>query len=387
MHPHLFNDLWDVQTTSLPSIADLIAPSNRIFAMCGDIAAYFQTFRLCPESKFIFHGIDGKLYRLNVIPTGARQCPSFAQIYSEAIAYGVSTEFPELEITIYLDNFRIRGTNRTRVLEAWKKLTELAREAGVLFESEHLEPITKYTFLGIDFGANGDDVTVCPSQKTKQKLSRWCAAALDTASLRNFLQLFGLLQYVTTITQWEKHQFYYVYKFLRRRVGTHFDAPANIWPSIRPLLTTWIRMAINCEPRTPTRSADTPHRLYSDASLDGWGAILFLRDGTIRSTAGTFSELQSHLHINAKEAIAIREGWALLGNDLQPHEVELHTDNTTVMYCLRASRSRSYVLSQILTEIPFKSAQYISSALNPADFLSRCNTTFTYYDNDPVNTR
>lgn len=66
--------------------------------------------------------------------------------------------------------------------------------------------------------------------------------------------------------------------------------------------------------------------LFADASDLGWGSCL----GN-NKIQGEWTECQSHLHVNAKELLAIYLGLQYLASDLHTCTIHVKTDNTTAV--------------------------------------------------------
>jgi ribonuclease HI len=118
--------------------------------------------------------------------------------------------------------------------------------------------------------------------------------------------------------------------------------------------------------------------LFTDASLLGWGAILYTESDDL-CVAGSWTPEESELHINLLEIRAVRKALQFL--EIGPgSEIALWVDNTTAMGQMQKSYSRAFAhncelqkIAEIMDQkhITVVSSQYCKSAVNPADALSR----------------
>ena len=198
----------------------------------------------------------------------------------------------------------------------------------------------------------------------------------DAWSYEKALSVFGLCIFGSAVLNLQLWAYYYIYKFFRRRNQQVTDNkdPARMWNTTKDPWIDWFK-ALNQTRRIPQRPKEICV-LVTDASMTGWGAVMFLA-GTVRSTGGPWPKVFSkwNAHINELEAAAVQRGL----ESLVPVEcpVDLRVDNTTVMYSLLRRRSRSFHINKCLMQITKRwkilSITYVKSQDNVADALSRAN--------------
>ena len=328
------------------------------------------------------------------IPTGANVSPNAAQASSEFIARMVQIKFPSVATNVYIDNVRLLCNHLPTLQDAMTYLFEVCKDMRIEI-NEKLDDVLitdpqHYEFLGVVY--DHVKATTCLNARTKEKLTHIASTiASPEVPLRQVMRCSSLLQYAATINGTNKGCMYHLYKFMRRRAseGAFLDAAAHIWPCIQSHWAIWAKAEQTAPVRVWRRRTSgatmTRGHLYTDASNDGWGAILFHEDGrmSIRGAKWTQAELekagynsQGNPNINVLEAMAVRA--ALDTMDLREMSITLFVDNTSVSYRLPKGTSKSFRLNTILTQLHdhrffsnITHILYVPSASNMADMISR----------------
>jgi hypothetical protein len=364
------------------------------YAVCVDFKSYYHQFGLPKKWRkwhvFLHKGIK---YQLRTIPTGANSSPAAAQAYSEAMARLIKQKFSKVDVDVYLDNIRILANTKEALEDALRYLFELARklkiEVNETFEEALKMDHQRYEFLGIYF--DHGTKTTSLSDKTKRKISTIEHTVIDeTTTLRQIMRWTSLLMYASGVTGSNRAWVYWIFKFLRRRANEQalLDAPARVWPSIQTMWSAWARMELRGEPRRWHEQVEQKTALiYTDASQDGWGAMIFLGDGRLCIRAGRWTPKEQEQagvttvgtwNINVLEAMAVRKALETTAFDVGT-KVKLVVDNTSVLHRLPKGFSKSFALNTVLGHIHtllqgkvvIESIEYVESARNMADALSR----------------
>ena len=206
-----------------------------------------------------------------------------------------------------------------------------------------MRPIFIYGFLGAEFFIDPIKPLVRLQEKWLQKFS---AVALSSeCTLREFLSIFGKLNYASSILNLSRAPYFLIFKFMRRRVGVHLDECAHIWPCLVPCLAAWRARILENKPRQIVTECEPVTTLYTDASLSGWGAIAIRSDGVISVVAGRWQEEEEAHSINILEGKALVNGVEGLDMD---YMLDIHVDNTSLLYNVRRSRSRNFMFNNIV---------------------------------------
>ena len=86
--------------------------------------------------------------------------------------------------------------------------------------------------------------------------------------------------------------------------------------------------------------------IYTDASLEGWGAV---RDS--QRTGGMWSDKESSKHINELELLAVHFGLKALCNDVFDKSIKVMTDNSTAVACINNKGSTKQNCNDIARNI------------------------------------
>ena len=391
-HTPQFNDSADVPLYSLPNPGRLMKKVKKFaYAYQVDFKFYFAQFLLPDRLQSVFLFRDaGRWWQLNTIPTGASSCPIIAQLFSESLTALLLAEFKNIDADAYVDNVRILANDLSYLKVVLKRFFEICDEYRVEINESYDEVITQqdgkvYDFLGVHY--NHNDATTCISSKLKLKLlqgvrllTECSPQQLPDISLRTLTSMLGVVQHAGLISGGCKSSYYHVMKFFRRRAaaGWYLDDAAQLWPSIMNTLKTWLWTEAQKQPRVWKDEAPY-HRtavIYTDASTIGMGAVMFCCDGSISIIAKSWSMAEKP-HINILEAIAVRDTlktFRLNGVDA----IHLRVDNTSVIYSLQKTRSKSFDLNMIVGHITEHeswkkviSTSYVTSNENRSDLLSR----------------
>ena len=373
--------------TTIPVEALTQTPTKQIervtehFAACVDFASYFHQFALDPEMKLWCFQAQGKMYELETIPTGASFCPALAQIFSFGILRSLKKIHPHIKFDVYIDNVRISGNCESSVNDAMKSFYELCDQLMVDINEPLKETLasskTSYDFLGIHFDHRKQETSLAP--KLNNKISEMHIPRQgEHITIRRYLQMYGLLGYASGIMRIPRADFYVATKFLRRRIGRPLDELCIPWKTSIKALSQWKERILNCPPLHANKRENRA-TLFTDASNNGYGAVLISACGRVEIIAGSWTPAQRKLHINEKEALTVLLALEKMNlNDFGPKEIELRIDNTTALYSIVKGDSRSHSIAKIVSQIwstpnwpKISEVRYVASADNNADLPSR----------------
>lgn len=173
--------------------------------------------------------------------------------------------------------------------------------------------------------------------------------------------------------------YYHVYKFMRRKARTgDRDHMIPVWPSIIPTWRMWLNELAQAPRRHLATTAGEVATIFTDASLSGWGAMVFSDAGEI-VLADAWHPRERTQHINVLEMRALRRALECWQTGLIT-KVHIKLDNTVAISTHQRGRSGTYALNaelartqQVLEEknLLVLSISYVRSAENPADIWSR----------------
>ena len=379
-----------------PQIKEIKATAaTYCYSVCLDLKSWFQQFAIRREiGEYFAFCAGGRAYAPNTIPTGAANCPLFAHILAVAIAKEACnrTRVPP-NVEVFIDNFRA-SANNVEDLTSWIDafFTVLGEVGAVLNETveEALQLITSgsHVFLGMAFNKDKDGCTVQVAQKTRDKLEGFASDFRGTKApsweMLTWQALFGVLVFASTVLDISRAQFYYAYKFIRRKSNQQFAEEKRVkgWGSIQHVWRNWIEKATVSKTLCASRGAqqeDFAHSsvLYTDASLSGWAGVAFDKDcETI--IAAKWTEKQAKIHINILELKAVRFFCEKYNG--QQRVFALRIDNTTAKRQIEKGGSVSYNANEEIKKlqscletkgIKLIDIRYVNTKENLADHWSR----------------
>lgn len=381
-HPETQNEPVEIYVP-MASLQDIKVGTMEEGAVLLDLQAYYQSFSL-PEESRPYYGFRTKTgyYVLNTIPTGHSHATGVGQMLSRSLA-GPS---PPIHLDVFLDNFRCCG-NRRSALQLATTIASNCDYVGLRINDRELMSFqTRYDFLGVT--CDHLKKTIELSQKSRLKLTQilnFIDNSYSDMTCADMLSMFGFLIYASNITDSHLAQYYHCFKFLRRRARLNLadKDPVHPWNCIRTTWRSWVSALLEAPPTPIT----TPHHLdrivlFTDASMQGWGAFVILQD----TFAWTGAKWADNSRIIAElEAWAIVNALTAFANIISNCHVVLMVDNTSCISALNKKRSTNFTINQVSGWVDAFMRErnatweihYVPSANNLADAPSRglCETT------------
>jgi hypothetical protein len=259
-------------------------------------------------------------------------------------------EVEGVDTDTHIDNVRFHG-NPDGVDAAAEKFMRNCKRCNVTLNEE---AVNNRHEVGVFVGAEHDYrvAKVRLSEKTLEKIKEARGYLTDPeATIEDFRELFGLLFYASRVLRIGLAEFYAPIKFLRRRLhevakGRMTDeSRAELWPSVRKDLERWIDTTMQNE-----WTRHLPHQersdlvLVTDASLRGWGAVMYDEATSKVSAAGeSWPTTYTSNQINELEAAAVRKAVLAFAEQIRkanPKQILLLLDNTATVFSLRKGSSQ-----------------------------------------------
>lgn len=386
-------DIPDAMRFSLPGPASTIAAARDVwmkptkgtlrqktFAVCIDLTYFYGQLGLAAELELahVFNAL-GDTYCLRTVPTGGRQVVGLAQLVSKTLVANVASH-----AEVYIDNIRLMSRSRLQLAEDVMAIYSLAATLGIRINEELEHSLTQlnaplHEFIGFEYDfVRG---TVRLRDRTANKLRRQAAMIYDpTASWKEVRSLAGLWGHALALAPAMRSSSYHVLKYLRRRQQCQEEDAAYIWPCIQESwhASCWeLSEAIATLVKPHTRNCVT---LYTDASLNGWGAVGFYDDGQRVILAGPWNLWERNLAICELELEAVVRSIDALHAKSTFTGIRLRIDNTSAQWAVIKGRSKHYHMNKRIAQLHdllrrkkfyFIDAVYVESERNHADFFSR----------------
>jgi len=311
--------------------------------------AYFHVPIAKKSRKYLRFSSPGGNFQFKALPFGLTTAPA---VFTRVIkVVGKLAHIEGIVLFQYLDDWLIVHKNPQvlKVHTVW--LCQLAARLGLVINQEKSEmvPVQQIQYLGVRL----DLITgfMFPSQDRILKLLQILRRALARRSLPA-IQWQIILGHMTSLEKLVPGARLRM-RSLQFNLATEWDqqyqAPQKLIPISQEVFQdlNWWLMEKNLNRGVSLSPILNQLRLYSDASLKGWGA--HMKNSSIK---GTWSQSQKLLHINHLELLAV---WLALKHfepEIRGRSVLVMTDNSAVVGQIQnqgGTKSRS--LTQLSTEM------------------------------------
>ena len=351
------------------------------FGVCRDLTAGFYQIPIPKKAQRFFSFMDeeSNIFELLRLPMGLATAPEICHILTSVVAGNaiyVKPEFALKRVEVWIDNIRITG-DKDYTEYASYALDEAAKNLGFQF-NECEQPLQKYSFLGVEF--NHATKSVRPAEKTINKIK----TSSPNLTIEDLESLVSRLLYTAGINRYDLTKVFWLLKMTRRRLsevnkGTvDVTAPSNLPESAKHELTWWCNFCFRREWTIVRSYAETKSVLYTDSTLQGWGAVLVDHNNQVRIAGDRWRV--PFVNVNEAECTAVLEGLTVFSKFFPGHSlITVVVDNTSVMHCVNKGSTKSEDMNTKLSSIVKMCAErvwklkvsYIRSKENPADPPSR----------------
>jgi ribonuclease HI len=362
---------------TVASILQLVTPGQ--WATSVDLKDAFFHVPVAPRHRrFLRFSVDNKLYQFRALPFGLGMSPYvFTRIMK---AVGTFVRSQGLSLALYLDDWMLLSSSCAEA-EAWIKwLLELARALGLVVNLEKSDTIPSQIFIFIGILINlilGTAQPAPPRVETFLKLANlFLRTRAPTAG--SWQQLLGHMTSLEKLVPRGRLHMRPLQFSLQSQWQQGFQSQeVHLVPSREALQAVlwWVNVD-NLQKGVSIVSTTPDLRLFTDASLEGWGAHL----GEAQAEGVWSADLRT-AHINLLELRAVLLALEQFLPLVRGHHVLVMCDNTTVVGQVKNQGGTHSLDLFLLTRDLFSwadtnrvvlSAQHIPGRLNVlADRLSR----------------
>lgn len=304
------------------------------------------------DQHYLRFYFQGKVYQFLALPFGLASAPL---IFTTVVrAFVAPFHSLGLKLHFYLDDWLLRFPSRRLLLRQLSLVRGKTTLAGWLVNvpKSELNPAQDFIFIGIRFDTRLG--LMFPPPDRILKIRSWVMAwrRRDSASAREFLQLLGLLN--SAADQVLVGRLYMrplqllllsLWRPFADPLSRSIPLPGDLLTQVWDFWESEVRLSkgVPLQPPPPDCS------LFTDASLEGWGA--HLNEGEITSR-GLWSPEESSLPINSLEMMAVTLALRAFSSHLQGRRVSLFSDNATVVaYIRRQGGTHSSALCLLTWEL------------------------------------
>ena len=298
------------------------------------------------DRKYLKFYWNQRFYQYRVLPNGLSCAP---RVFTKLLA-PVFAKIRESggEAFYYIDDSFIMGSTKFECQDTVRKLTLLLDKLGLVVHpvKSVLEPTQKLKFLG--FWLDSTTMQVSVSEPKIEKLESEALRLLQTKD-PTIRQVAGVVGLMVSCTPGVEYGFAHIKSLEREKnaalASQGFSYDAKMWVSKkgREDIFWWLEH-IDCSVKN-IRSGSPDQNIYTDASLEGWGAFF----GS-HSSGGRWRRREI-THINVLELMAILFALKCLRNVNNSH-IHIQTDNTTALnYVRKMGGLRSVACDKVAREI------------------------------------
>lgn len=312
--------------------------------------AYYMMSVKKSHRKYLRIYFLGKFYEFVCLPFGLCSAPYvFTKIMKPVILY-LRFKLGLLSV-VYLDDFLLLDKSYNRCLKNLQKTVFILESLGFLINKEKscTVPSQVRKFLGLIFDSKNMQIQL-PEDKKSVILNQILKfERLSDCKIRDFAELIGSLVFASTALKYSP-----VYiknlereKFLAlKRNSENYEARMVLDQKVLKDDFTWWKENIS-HSFNPIKTFDFKIEIFTDSSLDGWGANI---KGD--RTHGFWKAEERGLHINILELKAAFFGLVCYAKNLRNCDILLRIDNTTaISYINRMGGIQFPILNGIAREI------------------------------------
>lgn len=371
---------------SLPSVSEYRKlPLSGSHAVAFDLEASFWQVLLPDNCLLAVIDEQGRAFHMKRLPYGIDAASEIMQLITLTLAGNAQTAlnpWTNARTSVHIDNVLAVGDERA--VSQWRQFfLDRCRHCGVQLNDEPGNAVSRcQTFVGLQLDFKAKTVCLKPS---------FTVPDATPTTAEEFERLMGKLIYAGTALALPLQSYLWAIKCYRRvlsrmaKVPSSWTAPLSLSNSVIRELHAWRDTVLQNQPvpvRLPTAIPNdgvTPDIIVAaDATPSSYGGVIF-EPGVLPEAFGGFfpHELRS---INEAETLAAGILLLRFVERLQHKRVLLLIDNTsTIGRILRADRGGHLQPHRIADEIISIAhsnhfsirVQYIESARNPADAISR----------------
>ena len=309
--------------------------------------AYFH-IPIHPESrKYLRFTFDSKVYQFRALCFGLSTAP---QVFTRVLApLAKIIHLAGFKIVLYLDDWLVIGRTREEVLRAREFVLKLTLELGIIINKEKscLVPSQIIEYLGLVIDTHRFWVSPTKKRVESARLILTEFLGSDEQQARSWQSLLGHLSSLEKLVPGARLRMRPLQFFLNKtwnRISQQTWIP--IPQDLKSELIWWaeqgrIEQGLSLQKKNPS------HKLFSDASREGWGATI---GG--HHLSGKWSPSEKKLHINILELKAI---WLALQEVLpivKGQTIAVFLDNTTALsYIRKQGGTKSWSLFRLVQEM------------------------------------
>ena len=290
--------------------------------------AYFHVPMRRSIRKYLRFSFRGRVWQFRALPFGLSTAPwiftmCVRELQSLALRQGIS-------LYQYLDDWLIRHQCPQALLRQAQWVIDLASRMGFIINPRKsaLYPQQEFVFLGYQFQTIS--ASVCPTEARISKLFAVLDSFLEgppqpASQWQSLLGLLAATEKLVPLGRLHMRRIQFHLKSCWSQALDNPNRPIPLSQLVREDLIWW-RTPANVTPGLPFRLPPPSRHLFTDASLDGWGAHLDSMEVSAR-----WNQSMRSCHINVLEMEAVFRALKHWEHYVLSQVILLATDNSTVV--------------------------------------------------------
>ena len=313
---------------SIHTVLNLVTPNCWMASL--DFKDAYYSVKIHPDfQKFFKFSYNGTLYKYTALPNGLCTCPrKFTKMMKLPLAF--LRQCGHI-ISGYIDDQYLQGKTQEKCIANVIAAITLFENLGLVIHPEKsvIVPQQRLVFLG--FIIDSVLMTVSLTQDKKTKIKTLLSSLLENSCCVKIREVAKVIGHLISSLPGVKYGALYYRNLEMNKVAAlkltkgNFEETMCISHNGISELNWWLCNlgssfnTIRCPPVDDT--------LYSDASLQGWGAVI-----NKKSTGGMWLPTESQHHINYLELLAAFFALQCFHSSLSGKHVKIMIDNTSAVF-------------------------------------------------------
>lgn len=314
------------------SIRAAVRPKD--FAVSLDLSdAYFHV-SIHPTFRKFLRFTDGtSVFQFRALPFGLTSAPRvFTRIM---LVVGAYLRSQGIRLLQYLDDWLLLSASRQELLHHLDRTVSMVTHLGLIINTRKSEliPSQTFTFVGIQFLTADNLVRVPPDRVSAILTLVRVFLGRTSVTARYFLSLLGVLNAAADLISLGRlhlRPLQFVLLAQWRPIRDPLSKVISLSPEFHQHLRWWNQPEVYSG--VPLSQQPPTVFLFTDASLEGWGAHL---EPSGLCTSGRWSHAESQNHINVLELEASFRALKHFQQQISGQSVLLSSDNMSVVSYLR----------------------------------------------------
>ena len=313
---------------SIHTVLNFVTPNCWMASLDFKDACY--SVKIHPDfQKFFKFSYNGTLYKYTALPNGLCTCPrKFTKMMKPPLAF--LRQCGHI-ISGYIDDQYLQGKTQQKCIANVIASTTLFENLGLVMHPEKSVIVPQHRLVFLGFIIDSVLMTVSLTQDKKTKIKTLLSSLLENSCCVKIREVAKVIGHLISSLPGVKYGALYYKNLEMKKVAAlkltkgNFEETMCISHNGISELNWWLCNldssfnTIRCPPVDVT--------LYSDASLQGWGAVI-----NKKSTGGMWLPTESEHHINYLELLAAFFALQCFHSSLSGKHVKIMIDNISAVF-------------------------------------------------------